>query len=167
MLKFCKVLHSECNWCMLRKSEGQVFCLLDKGLMNLGVHLCENLKRNQAHRFLTCQNKSLREGDPPCFRERRGRVAAQLSLPFSTRDRQAVDVTHASQPRVLRTFLNVGCGVLSFFLFFFFNNMDHKSLYWIYYNIASIRFLIFSPGMGDLSCLTRNWTHTPCIGRWS
>lgn len=35
--------------------EGQ-FCLLDKGFMNLGVFLNENLTLNLAKSFLSCEN---------------------------------------------------------------------------------------------------------------
>ena len=52
----------------------------------------------------------------------------------------------------------------------FFFNVDHfKSHYWVCYNIASFVYvLVFWPwGMWDLSSLTRERTHTPCIGRQS
>ena len=55
-------------------------------------------------------------------------------------------------------------------IFFFFFGVDHfYSLYWISYNIASVCYVcIFWPqGTWDLSFLTRDWTLSPCIGRWS
>ena len=66
-------------------------------------------------------------------------------------------------------------GVGYFILFFtnflkFFFYVDHfKSLYWICYNIASVLcFGVFWPkGIWDLSSPTRDWTCTPCLGRWS
>ena len=58
--------------------------------------------------------------------------------------------------------------LISFFFLkvFFFFDVDHfKSLYWIWYNIASIYALIFWPwGMWDLYSPTRDRTCIPCIG---
>ena len=59
-----------------------------------------------------------------------------------------------------------------FFLFlkrFFFLCEPFLSLYWICCSIASLlNVLVFwLRGTGDLSFLTRGWTHTPCTGRWS
>ena len=43
-----------------------------------------------------------------------------------------------------------------------------KILYWIFTLSFLFYFLVFwLQGMWDLSSLTRDWTHTPCIGRWS
>ena len=43
-----------------------------------------------------------------------------------------------------------------------------KTLYWIRYNIASVLCFGFWPqDMCDLNSPTKDWTHTPCIGRWS
>ena len=54
---------------------------------------------------------------------------------------------------------------LSLFFFFFFDVDHFKSLYWIWYNIASIYALIFWPwGMWDLYSPTRDQTCIPCIG---
>jgi len=58
------------------------------------------------------------------------------------------------------------------FLCFSFKIFDVErfwSLYWICYNIASIWYfaLLGAWGMWDPSSVTRDWTHTPCIGRWS
>ena len=42
-----------------------------------------------------------------------------------------------------------------------------KSLYWIYYSIASVLCFDFWPqGTWDLRSLTGDWTHPACIGRW-
>ena len=60
--------------------------------------------------------------------------------------------------------------LFSFKKIFFFFGVDHfYSLYWISYNIASVCYVcIFWPqGTWDLSFLTRDWTLSPCIGRWS
>lgn len=65
---------------------------MDKGLMNLGVHLGQTLKQNQAETFLTCESRSLEEGERPCL-QRGGHmelsvfflVAAQVSLPSFSR----------------------------------------------------------------------------------
>ena len=58
-----------------------------------------------------------------------------------------------------------------FMFFFFFLNVcvDHfKSLYKICYYTLQFYVLVSWPGdMWDLSSLTRDWTHTPCIDRQS
>ena len=45
-----------------------------------------------------------------------------------------------------------------------------ESLYWIYYNITSVLWsyflFVWRQAMWGLSSLTRDWTDTPCIGRW-
>ena len=56
---------------------------------------------------------------------------------------------------------------------FFFFDVDHfQNLYWICYNTASVLWCLFVClfwpwGMWDLSSTTKDWTCTPCIGRWS
>lgn len=62
----------------------------------------------------------------------------------------------------------------SSFCFFFFLRflfyVDHiSSLYWICCDIAFVVYvLVFWPGgLWDLSFQTRDWTLTPCIGRWN
>ena len=54
-------------------------------------------------------------------------------------------------------------------LFFFFNVDHFKSLSSVSYNIASVLWLyvlVFQPwGMQDLNSLTRDQTHSPCMGR--
>ena len=58
---------------------------------------------------------------------------------------------------------------LLFFKCFFFNVDCFKSLSWIYYSIISVLCFDFfgHKACGTLSSLTRDWTHIPCIGRWS
>ena len=63
-------------------------------------------------------------------------------------------------------------GFCLFFFFFFFWCGPFSlflSFYWIYYNIASVFYVLFfwPWGMWDLSSPTRDRTHTPCIGRQS
>ena len=61
-------------------------------------------------------------------------------------------------------------GLLSLFFFFWCGPFSlFLSLYWIYYNIASVFYVLFfwPWGMWDLSSPTRDRTHTPCIGRQS
>ena len=52
---------------------------------------------------------------------------------------------------------------------FFFNVGHFLSLYWICYSTTSVLCFVFFwwKGMWDLSSLTRDQIHTPCIGRWS
>ena len=44
-----------------------------------------------------------------------------------------------------------------------------KSLYWIFYNVASAFYVLvlWPRGLWHLSFPARDWTHTSCIGRWS
>ena len=71
-------------------------------------------------------------------------------------------------PLLTSCFHNMFRTVFNFFKDFFFN-VDHlKNLYWICYNIASVLCFVFLPqGMWDLSPPTRDWTWTPCLGRWT
>ena len=59
-----------------------------------------------------------------------------------------------------------------FFNLFVFDNFlmwTIFSLYWIFYNVASVLCFVFFwlRGMWDLSSLTRDWTHATCVGRQS
>ena len=54
------------------------------------------------------------------------------------------------------------------FQIFFFLDMDHlKKFHWICYSIISVLLCFGFKACGSLSSLTRVWTCTSCIGRWS
>ena len=80
--------------------------------------------------------------------------------------RRVLNLAEAGASEGLFVFLMAEIGMNDALKTFF--DVDYfKSLYWICCNIVSVWCLVFWPsGMWDLSSSTRDWTHTPSIGRW-